>query len=134
MRDSLNLNLLYQFIDHTDDEGSTNSYYRIIRFFSEAGEVSEKALDKAYENFKFSNNTIDFVFKNLEDLGQYAVDICKATSTPEVFILSVQDYNIGLDSCNDSRTFKDIFRRYGTALENPDKLYKKNHLFKNLFK
>ena len=52
---------------------------------------------------------------------------------PKVIFLSNVDYNIGLDTCNDARSFRELFRRYGNVIENPDQSRKKSNIFNKFF-
>lgn len=134
MRNNLHLNVLYRFVDERDSSGSNVSYYKIVQFFSEVGVVTESTLSTVYDNYRPPGYTQkECLFSSLDQLGLFAIDICKEVASPEVFLLSVQDYNIGLDSCNDVRSFKEIFRRYGTSIENPDGGHRKKNIFGKLF-
>jgi predicted amidohydrolase len=126
MRNNLNLNCLYKVIDREDAQ------YEILMFFSDAGTIHENTLSNVYQSYRFHNDD-KLIFKNHDDLGQFALDVCKEVAAPEVFILSTQDYNIGLDTCADIRSFREIFRRYGNIIENPDQNKKKNNIFNKLF-
>jgi hypothetical protein len=134
MRNNLHLNILYKFVDTQDSNGNNVSYYEILNFFSEVGVVTTATLKKVYDNYRPSGPVDkDCLFSSLDQMGHFAIDICKEVSAPEVFLLSVQDYNIGLDSCNDIRSFKEIFRRYGTSIENPEGGHKKKNIFGKFF-
>jgi len=134
MRNNLHLNILYQFVESEDSAGNNISFYKIIHFFSEVGVVTTTTLKKVYDNYRPPGAVSDdCLFSSLDQLGHFAIDICKEVSAPEVFLLSAQDYNIGLDSCNDIRSFKEIFRRYGTSIENPDGGHRKKNIFGKLF-
>lgn len=131
MRQNLNLNLLYNFLP-ANHNNEVQSYYRVLYFFSEAGHLSERTLHHLYQ--KFPNvGPLDWIcFDNLDDMGRFALDVCKEVAAPEVFILSAQDYNLGIDSSPDMRNFRELFRRYGTCVDNPEKSRKKN-VFGKLF-
>lgn len=133
MRNNLHLNLLYNFVEKKETHANSVSFYKILHFFSEVGPISERTLDKVYENYPTENEFDGISFRSLDELGQFAVDVCIELSAPEIFILSVQDYNIGLDSCNDIRSFKEIFRRYGSCIANPHSSLKKKNLFSKIF-
>jgi predicted amidohydrolase len=126
MRNNLNLNCLYRVIDREDAQ------YEILMFFSDAGTIHHNTLNSVYQSYRFHNDD-KLMFKTHDDLGQFALEVCKEVAAPEVFILSTQDYNIGLDTCADIRGFREIFRRYGNIIENPDQNKKKNNIFNKLF-
>lgn len=133
MRNNLHLNLLYNFIEKKDQNGEVVSFYRILHLFSEVGPVSASTLNALYERYPQEDYFDGFCFKSLDELGSFAVEVCIDLSAPEIFILSAQDYNIGLDSCNDIRSFREIFRRYGTSIANPESGQKKKNIFGKIF-
>lgn len=128
MRNHPSLNLIYRILDGGDEE----SYVEVLRFFSEAGPVIKDRIDEAYQKYRFHSGP-NYYFKTLEEMGQFALDICQDSGAPEVFVLSDADYNLGLDSCGDVKGFREIFRRYGNIIENPDQTRKKNNIFNKLF-
>lgn len=133
MRNNLHLNLLYNFVEKKDSYGNTVSFYKILNLFSDVGPVTQSTQDLIYRNFQHENYFDGLCFKSLDELGGFAVQICTELSAPEIFILSAQDYNIGLDSCSDVRSFKEIFRRYGTSVENPEGGQRKKNIFDKFF-
>ena len=104
-----------------------------MHFFSDIGPVSRRTLDEVYKKYSQIESGGEYLFKSLDELGEFAVETCVELAAPEIFILSAQDYNIGLDSCNDVRSFKEIFRRYGTCITNPESGSKKKNLFNKFF-
>lgn len=133
MRNNLHLNLLYNFVESKDANGNTVSYYKVLYLFSDIGPVAENTLKSIYNHFEHRDYFDGFSFNSLDDLGSFAVEVCKDLSAPEIFILSAQDYNIGLDSCNDVRSFREVFRRYGTVIENPEGSRRPKNIFGKLF-
>lgn len=133
MRNNLHLNLLYNFIEKKDSDGNTVSFYKVLHLFSDIGPVSQNSLDQIFQNFPQENYFDGQCFKSLDELGGFAVDVCKDLSAPEIFILSTQDYNIGLDSCGDVRNFKELFRRYATCIQNPEGGQRKKNIFDKFF-
>lgn len=132
MRTDLHLNLIYRQITRYHELGQ-ESLYQILYLFSESGHIPQAPMKKVYDEFPVVQNDDDFYFRTLEDLGRFAGLLCKELEAPEVFILSVQDYNLGLEATSDLRGFRDIFRRYGSVVENPDFTGKKKNLFSKIF-
>lgn len=133
MRNNLHLNLLYNFIEKKNSEGNTVSFYKILHLYSDVGPVSQTTLKQIFIKFPQEDYFDGLGFKTLDELGGFAVEVCKDLSAPEIFILSAQDYNIGLDSCSDIRSFKELFRRYGTSIENPDSTHRSKNIFDKFF-
>jgi hypothetical protein len=133
MRNNLHLNLVYNFIEKKQADGQVISCYKIMHFFSEIGPVSETTLKELFKPYADDIINEALAFKNLDQLGEFALAVCVELSAPEIFVLSAQDYNIGLDSSNDVRSFREIFRRYGTCLENPQSGQKRKNIFSKLF-
>lgn len=130
MREDIALNLLYNFLP--SDTGEAQSFYKVLNFFSESGDVSSASLESVYEAFTPTGPQDWICFDNLDELGSFALEVCKKVDCPEVFILSAQDYNLAIDNSNDVRAVREIFRRYGTSVENPEKSRKKT-VFSKLF-
>lgn len=131
MRQDSSLNLIYNYLPY-EKEGKIQSCYKILNFFSETGNVEESTLNSVLENFTSNGPNNWICFDNLDELGNFAMEVCKKLEGPEVLILSAQDYNLAVENTQDIRGFREIFRRYGTCLENPNKTVKKN-VFTKLF-
>lgn len=131
MRSNLSLNLIYRYENIETDNG-VNSVYRIIYFFSEAGFIDNEVIKSVYEtlNLPFS----EVLFENLDQLGEFALKVCVELQSPEVFVLSAQDYNTGMDSVRDIRSFREVFRRFGNCLTNPEQPFEKQSIFGSIFK
>jgi hypothetical protein len=131
------INLLYKFNNMTTKSktGEISSDYQVLQLFTAFGPVPAKVVASVYRDFESSTKrtTKNLHFNTLESLGHFITELLKKYDSPEAFLLSTDDFNIGLDSCNDSEQFQDIFRRYGTSVENPENIIKKKSLFRNIF-
>jgi hypothetical protein len=131
------INILYKFNDNSSGSQELNvvSEYEILQLFTAIGPLPSKVVTSVYRDFESPNEKTSkkLCFSSLENLGRFVLELLKEAESPEAFLLSTSDYNIGLDSCNDSEQFQDIFRRYGTQVENPESSIKKKSLFGNLF-
>lgn len=132
MRNNQHLNLIYNYLPAYNQQ-SHGSFYRILKFFNESGEVSHKLMHDIYAQFPQVGPEDWICFEDLDNLGRFAVQICVELEAPEVFILSSNDYNLGLESGTDVKSFKEIFRRYGTSIENPEGAGKRKNLFSKMF-
>jgi hypothetical protein len=138
VKSNLALNLVYQYVTYSEND-ELKGKYRVLYFFSEVGKVQEKILNNKYADLQAdlgadpSVKMNQFEFNNLEELGVFALNICIEVRSPEVFILSVQDYNNGIETISEVRGFKDLFRRYGNCITNPELPIEKNNLFSRLF-
>ena len=131
------INLLYRFNENESNqfrEGDESSY-EILQVFTPFGPLPQKMISTVYREFEKPHFIVgsNLLFSSLEDLGRFIIELLKEADSGQAYLLSTEDYNIGLDSCNDSEQFQDIFRRYGTLLENPEGSVKKKSLFGNLF-
>jgi hypothetical protein len=131
------INLLYKFNNTSSnslDEASVSDY-EVLQLFTAFGPVTEKVVTSVYREFESpgGRGKGNLRFSSLENLGRFITELLKEYESPEAFLLSTDDYNIGLDSCNDSEQFQDIFRRYGTSVVNPESSIKKKSLFGNIF-
>jgi hypothetical protein len=118
------MNILYKFEDNS---------YEIIQLFSENGPIPSKIITSVYSEFKRPGSPDGLLLSSIDEIGRFVVDLLSETDSPEGYILSIEDYNIGVDSCLDTEQFREIFRRFGTNIQNPDSGNKKKNLFTKFF-
>lgn len=124
---SKEINILYSF----DEKKSS---YKVLQLFTKEGNVSSNLIEKIYNNFRSEESTNELLFSSLEELGRFSIEILEASSEALVYLLSTSDYNIGLDSCNTTSEFRDIFKKFGTSIYNPDLNGKKTSILSKIFK
>ena len=109
----MSLNLIYNFQTSQNLDGDFRpASYCVVYFFSDEGFLDPsllKEMSKTVPNADHDRLT----FLNLDDLKAFALRVCQEISIPEVRLLSVQDYNIGLDGAKNLATYQTIFTRYG---------------------
>ncbi len=126
------LNLIYHFRTSENQDGDFRpASYRVVYFFSEEGFLEKELLQEMAKSVPGSDFH-ELTFLNLDDLKAFALRVCLEVSMPEVRLLSVQDYNIGLDGAKDLTSFKGIFQKYGEKIIN-EAAQKKKGLFGKLF-
>ncbi len=134
MKEGLAINLIYHFGHDADSEfPELSGRYRILYFFTESGPVPPELQESVA--LKLFNRSVGFpaTFSSLDDLKEFAMGVCIALKSPEVFVLSVQDYNVGVEAARDVRAFRELFRRYGLNLSNPDIISRGPGLFGKFF-
>jgi hypothetical protein len=107
------LNLIYHFqASQNQNEEFRGASYKIVYSFSEAGILDP---DQMLEIFKLipNVNIQEKTFLSLDDLKAFAARLGDELRAQEVRLLSVQDYNIGVDGAKDLKSFRDIFSKYG---------------------
>jgi hypothetical protein len=128
----MSLNLIYHFQTSQNQDGDfRQASYCVVYFFSEEGFLEPallKELSKSVPDADHENLT----FLNLDDLKAFSLRVCQELSSREVRLLSVQDYNIGLDGAKDLSSYRSIFSKYGELLVN-EAVSKKKGLFGKLF-
>lgn len=89
--------------------------YKVINIFSSTKKLEFEEIDKMgllNEDFKNSR------FSTKEELLDFSRDLLESYSRAEsLFLLSANDFNIGIESCQDTLTFQNIFARYGERIE-----------------
>lgn len=127
----MSLNLIYHFHTSQNQDGDFKpASYGVVYFFSEQGFL-EKDLLKEMSNTVPEADHDNLTFLNLDDLKTFALRVCQETSEKEVRLMSVQDYNIGLDGAKDLKSFQTVFSKYGEVVVNESA--KKKGLFGKLF-
>jgi len=125
----MSLQLIYHFqTSQNQDDNFLPASYGVLYFFSPEGFVDEdllKEMAKSVPEADFEHLT----FLNLDDLKAFALRVCQELSIREVRLISVQDYNIGLDGARDLHSFQSIFGKYGEVVVN-ESVKKKGFLSK----
>lgn len=126
------LTLIYHFqSSQNQDEEFKPASYKMVYFFNEEGFVDTKVILELLKAFPESNFQ-DKTFLNLDDLKAFAQRVAEEIGSPEVRLISVQDYNIGIDGARDLKSFRELFDKYGEAIVN-EQAVKKKGLFGKLF-
>lgn len=126
------LTLIYHFqSSQNQDEEFKPASYKMVYFFNEEGFVESKLILELLKAFPDSNYQ-EKTFLNLDDLKAFAHRVAEELGSPEVRLISVQDYNIGIDGARDLKSFRELFGKYGEAIVN-EQAVKKKSLFGKLF-
>lgn len=126
------LTLIYHFqSSQNQDEEFKPASYKMVYFFNEDGFVDTKLILELLKAFPDSNYQ-DKTFLNLDDLKAFAHRVAEELNSPQVRLISVQDYNIGIDGARDIKSFRELFGKYGEAIVN-EQAVKKKGLFGKLF-
>jgi len=127
----MSLNLIYHFHTSQNQDGDFKpASYGVVYFFSEQGFLEKDLLKEMSKTVPEADHE-NLTFLNLDDLKSFALRVCQETSEKEVRLMSVQDYNIGLDGAKDLKTFQTVFSKYGEVVVNESA--KKKGLFGKLF-
>lgn len=135
MKEGHALKLIYKMTSGTDPESTElTARYEVLYFFGEGGPMSLELMDEVSRTVFQRPATLPVTFKSLDELKEFALGVCQKVHGPEVFVLSVQDYNIGVEAARDVRAFRELFRRYGLNIPNPEIINKGPGLISRLFK
>ncbi|MFZ4712308.1 MAG: hypothetical protein ACOYL6_01235 [Bacteriovoracaceae bacterium] len=136
MNHNLALNLIYSQITINQGEGQyPGTYFKVLYFFSESSFVPVRDLEEVARALFSEPVALKLMFDDLEDLTRFAVGVCVHLESPEVFVLSSIDYNSGVEGTRDIRNFREIYRRFGHSLLNPQiKKEKASNFFSKFFK
>jgi hypothetical protein len=127
------LNLIYHFQTSQNDNGEfIPASYGVVYFFSEEGFL-EKDFLKEMAKVVPEGDHSRLTFINLDDSKTFATRVSQELNAQEVRLISVQDYNIGLDGARDMKGFKSIFSQYGEGIANESAPRKKTSLLSKLF-
>ncbi len=114
------LSLIYHFQSSQSQDGDFQAArYRVVYFFGERGLLEKNLLmelAKSTPDADFHNLT----FISLDDLKSFAMRVCQEVEAKDVRLISVQDYNIGLDGARDLKSFREIFERFGEVVINEE--------------
>lgn len=126
------LTLIYNFqSSQNQDLEFSPASYKMIYFFSDEGFVDTQVLLELLKAFPDSN-IHERTFLNLDDLKAFGLRVAQELGATGVRLISVQDYNIGIDGSRDLKSFKGIFDKFGELVVN-ELAVKKKGLFGKLF-
>ncbi|HXH76038.1 MAG TPA: hypothetical protein VNJ08_13795 [Bacteriovoracaceae bacterium] len=126
----MSLNLVYHFqSSQNQEEAFRPASYRLIYFFSNQGFLDRPTLRELSKSVPEADHDL-LTFLSLDDLKTFALRVCQEQKEDEVRLISVQDYNIGLDGAKDLPTFRTIFEKFGEVIVNEEAPRKKGFLGK----
>jgi hypothetical protein len=126
------LTLIYHFqSSQNQDEEFKPASYKMVYFFNSEGFVDSKLILELLKAFPDSNFQ-DKTFLNLDDLKAFAHRVAEEVQAAQVRLISVQDYNIGIDGAKDIKSYRELFNKYGETLVN-EQAVKKKGLFGKFF-
>lgn len=126
----MGLNLIYHFQSSQNLDGDFRpASYKVIYFFSEQGFLDTKFMREMSKSVPDADHE-NVTFLNLDDLKAFALRVCQELQNSEVRLISVQDYNIGIDGAKDLKSFQSIFGNYGELVVNEEAPKKKGLLGK----
>jgi hypothetical protein len=124
--------LIYHFetSQNKNDEFKPASY-KILYIFDGDGIIDDKRIAEFISD-NHESFFIDQNFSNLDDLKSCSLRLAQYLEKNEVRLISVQDYNIGIDGAKDRHSFVQIFFNFGEVFVDESR-QKKKGLFGNLF-
>ena len=126
------LNVIYHFQTSQNHAGVfRQASYCVVYFFTQDGYIDQSLLRQLSKSVPEADHE-NLTFLNLDDLKLFALRVCQELSYPDVRLISVQDYNIGLDGAKDLSSYRTIFSKFGELVIN-DLAPKKKGLFGKFF-
>jgi hypothetical protein len=128
------LNLIYNYSPLVVNS-NIMSHYQILYFFSSQGNLDKAILEKVAKSMEnsFAIEKVSAMrFNSLDDLGHFALSVAQELQSPGIYILSAEDFNAGFETCHDLLSFRDLFSRFATKIENSaanKEFHKKRSLF-----
>jgi hypothetical protein len=125
------LHLIYHFqTSQNQDLEFQPASYGVVYFFSESGFLEKNLLIEMSKTVPEADHE-RLTFLSLDDLKTFALRVSQELSQNEVRLISVQDYNIGIDGAKDLKSFQSVFEKYGEVVQHENA--KKKNLFSKLF-
>ena len=124
------LTLIYHFqSSQNQNEDFIPARYKVIFFFKDEGFIEDALLKTLSRSIPDANHE-EVTFLNLDDLKSFGLRVAEELHESQVRLISVQDYNIGIDGARDLASFKEIFNKYGEVMINESVSKKKGFLGK----
>lgn len=113
-KNGLNLYLLYHFKDSNDlSLELSESAYHVVILFSETGELGVNECKKVVPGLI---DMKDLTFRTKDEVMNFAKSCLQELDYAKIYLLASSDFNIGIESCHDLSSFREIFDRYGHEL------------------
>ena len=129
MRKKEEVFLLFRFM--ADEDGSNSQTYQVVFFFDYNGLIDYSE----YRSCPFINDMSDptstLSFQTKEHLIEFSECFIQTNSYQQIYLLSANDFNIGIESCHELGAFREIFKKYGSRIENNSK--PSRSIFGNIF-
>lgn len=114
----MSLTLIYHFQSSQNQDGEFQpARYKVVYFFSEQGFLEKEMLHELSKSVPEANHQL-LTFLSLDDLKSFALRVAEELNEAEVRLISVQDYNIGIDGARDLASFQSIFTKFGELVVN----------------
>jgi hypothetical protein len=114
----MSLRLIYHFhTSQNQDQEFRPASYAVVYFFSDEGFLDDGLLRELSKSVPDADHE-RLTFLNLDDLKAFALRVGQELAVRGVRLISVQDYNIGLDGAKDLATFRGVFEKYGEVVVN----------------
>jgi hypothetical protein len=115
-------------------EDNLNSSYEIIYLFNDQDFIEDKLIKKIRSNSILAHQNGHTFFAQLEDLARFCLELCLELKAPEIYLLSLADFNQFSSQLEHARQFKEFFRRSAEVIANPEYSKAKKGLFDRFFK
>lgn len=127
-----NLTLIYNFLaSQNQNEDFIPAKYGVVYFFSDEGFLPRDLLVEMAKSIADANYN-ELSFLSLDDLKGFAMRVTEEVEAGQVRLLSVQDFNIGVDGSKGIKSFQNIFQKFGDVILNPN-VKKKTGIFGKFF-
>ncbi|HXH32362.1 MAG TPA: hypothetical protein VNJ01_16295 [Bacteriovoracaceae bacterium] len=124
------LTLIYHFRPSESLEASfVPASYRVVYFFSDQGFLEQSLLQEMSKSVPDADHDL-LSFLSLDDLRAFGSRVCQEVGSGEVRLISIQDYNIGVDGARDLKGFQAVFTKFGETVVNEEASKKKGFLGK----
>lgn len=129
----MNLILIYHFQSFQNEEGEFSpARYKVIYCFAGTGFLETQALQKIALKIPEAD-AADLTFLSLDDLKNFALLMAEEFEEDEVRLISVQDFNIGIDGAKDISSFRQIFLGFGELVRGEGASKKRKGILSRFF-
>ena len=110
----------------------------ILRLFGNDGLIRPDQIlsileEESFANIQIFSNKATGPFQTIEDLGQFCLRLSESFRYPNVFLVSIEDYNKSLEASSNSDDFLNELRSNSHRIENA-KAEEKRSFFDRFFK
>lgn len=96
---------------------SDNATYNIVYLLNAHGEVDSDLVSGTLNKFGMSSSIDRISFQTKEDMETFSKSLVDDMGMKQIYMLSVTDLNIGIESSHDIHGFKEVFHKYASVIE-----------------
>jgi hypothetical protein len=130
MTNSSDLRLIYRIFKQEQEDEKLARQYHVCRVYSDTEFASEEILQEIKHSLLQEERSY---FRTMEELQQFALLVVQKFRASQIILLSVEDYNLAVESVHDLVEYRELFKQHGEVVKSGETLHRPRLLLHKLF-